>query len=286
MPALLPPPIPLFSCSITRTAGKRSRIAATVPSVEPLSTTTTSRPATDSRHFSIQGRALYVTTTTETSATGGRDGRAPVEDALPEDDCDTRQREQHGHDEEQEAAGERRIGVDAEVAEEADEERLAHADPVDGERDQHHEEEERPEDDVREQRQVDADGTPRGVDPDDPGQLEEHRHGRDDDEGPGMVAVAVDAVVDGPCGRLEAQPSGEGKEEREPAPDATREEDDAGPDRQHDEDRLGPEVGADRVAADREQDAHAGEQERDGAAERPLDEHRAGDRRDLPGMAP
>src|SRR3954469_22454157 len=160
MPALLPPPIPLFSCSITRTAGKRSRIVATVPSVEPLSTTMMSRPTTDSRHFSIQGSALYVTTTTETSTTGRRDGRAPVEDALPQDHRDAREREQHRHNEEEEAAREGGVGIDSEVAEEADEERLAHADPVDGERNEHDEEEQRPEHDVREQREVDADGAP------------------------------------------------------------------------------------------------------------------------------
>src|SRR5437763_4570104 len=130
MPALFPPPIPLFSCSIRRTSGKHSRTAATVPSDDPLSTTITSRRATDSRHFSIHGSALYVTTTTETSATGRRDGRAPVEDALPQDHRDPRQREQHGHHEEQEAAREGGVGIDSEVAEEADEERLAHPDPV------------------------------------------------------------------------------------------------------------------------------------------------------------
>src|SRR5262245_6952957 len=150
MPALLPPPIPLFSCSITRTSGKRSRTAATVPSVEPLSTTITSRPSTDSRHFSTQGSALYVTTTTETSATGRGDGRAPVEDALPQDDRHAGQGEQHGHHEEQETARERGVRVHSEVAEEADEECLAHADPVDRERDQHHKEQKRTEHDVRE----------------------------------------------------------------------------------------------------------------------------------------
>ena len=41
------------------------------------------------------------------------------------------------------------VGVDAELAEEADEERLAHAEPVDRERDEHDEEEQRPEHDVR-----------------------------------------------------------------------------------------------------------------------------------------
>ena len=54
--------------------------------------------------------------------------------------------------------------VDAEVAEEADEERLAHAEPVDGERDEHDEEEQRPEHDVRQQREMDPDRAAGGVD--------------------------------------------------------------------------------------------------------------------------
>src|SRR5258707_11735516 len=107
MPALLPPPIPLFSCSITRTPGKRSRTNSSVPSVEPWSTTTTSRPRTDSRHCSSHGSAFHVTTTTETSGTGIRCGCAPVEDLLPEDHGDAGQREHDRHQEEEEAARER-----------------------------------------------------------------------------------------------------------------------------------------------------------------------------------
>src|SRR5262249_15947782 len=147
--------------------------------------------STDSRHFSIQGSALYVTTTTETSATGGGDGSAPVEDALPQNDRDARQREQHRHDEEQEAARERSVRADSELPQEADEERLAHADPVDRERDQHHQEQERTEHDVGEQGEMDPDRTARRVDADDPRQLQEHRHGCDDDERSWMVAIAV-----------------------------------------------------------------------------------------------
>src|SRR5262249_30661213 len=213
MPALLPPPIPLFSCSMRRTSEKRSRIAATVPSVEPLSTTITSRPPTDSRHFSIQGSALYVTTTTAQSATGAADGGALVEDALPQDDRHAGQREQDGHDEEQETACERGVGVDSEVAEEADEERLAHADPVDRERDQHHQEQQRAKHDVREQGEMDSHGTARRVDADDPRQLQKYRHGSDDDERSRVVAVPVHAVVDGPRGSLEPQAPREWYEE-------------------------------------------------------------------------
>src|SRR5260221_12060800 len=133
MPALLPPPIPLFSCSITRTSGKRSRTSSSVPSVEPWSTTTTSRPRTDSRHCSSHGKAFHVTTTTETSATGMRCRRAPVEHLLPQDHRDPGQREQDRHQEEQEAARKCGVGIHVQVAEKANEERLAHADAVDRE---------------------------------------------------------------------------------------------------------------------------------------------------------
>src|SRR5947199_6269508 len=131
MPALLPPPIPLFSCSISRTSGKRSRIVSTVASLEPLSTTITSRPRTDSRHCSTHGSAFHVTTTTETSGAGTWDGGPPVEDVLPHDHAEPGEREQPGHHEEQEAARERRAGDDAQAAEEARGARLPHGQPVD-----------------------------------------------------------------------------------------------------------------------------------------------------------
>src|SRR4051812_49226703 len=126
MPALLPPPIPRFSCSSTRTSGKRSRTTSSVPSVEPWSTTTTSWPRTDSRHCSSHGSAFQVTTTTERSATSLGNRSAPVEDVLPEDHREPRRGQHDRHHEEEEAAREGEVGVDAEVAEEADEERLAH----------------------------------------------------------------------------------------------------------------------------------------------------------------
>src|SRR4051794_26896100 len=112
MPALLPPPIPLFSCSITRTSGYRSRTSSTVPSVEPWSTTTTSRPRTESRHCSSHGSAFHVTTTTvtETSGCSIGDGRRPPEDVLPQQDRHAGECEEDRHDEEEEPAGERKVG--------------------------------------------------------------------------------------------------------------------------------------------------------------------------------
>src|SRR5262249_42394550 len=132
MPVLFPPPIPRLSCSITRTSGNRSRTRSTVPSVEPLSTTITSSPATERRHCSIQGSAFPVPTTTVRSGTRLRlrHGSPPVEHVLPEDHPQARQREHDRHHEEEEAAGERLVRRDAEVPEEADEERLADAEAV------------------------------------------------------------------------------------------------------------------------------------------------------------
>src|SRR6185312_8309571 len=100
----------------------------------------TSRPATESRHCSTQGSALKVTTTTETSATVGQ-RRAPIEHVLPEDHQQPRQREHERHHEEEEPARERGVCADAELAEEADEKRLAHTEAVDRERHEHDQEE-------------------------------------------------------------------------------------------------------------------------------------------------
>src|SRR6478609_801031 len=188
MPLLFPPPMPRFSCSITRTSGKRSRTNSTVPSVEPLSTTITSSPATDSRHCSIHGSAFQATTTTETSGTSLCYRRAPVEDVLPEDDEQPRHREHDRHHEEQEAAGERLVRGNPEVPEEADEERLANTEAVDGERHEHDEEEQWAEDDVREQRELDPDRAAGRVDRQDSTELQHDGHGRDHEQRPDVIA--------------------------------------------------------------------------------------------------
>src|SRR5947209_851635 len=94
-----------YSVAGRQTVGSPRTDRCSVPSVEPWSTTTRSRPATESRHCSSHGSALYVTTTTVTS--GGSIGhRRPAEHVLPEHDRDPRQRKQDRHHEEQEAAGE------------------------------------------------------------------------------------------------------------------------------------------------------------------------------------
>src|SRR5919112_4789114 len=116
MPALLPPPIPTFPCSIRRTRGKRSRTSSTLPSVEPLSTTIVSWPATDSRQRSSHGSELNATTTTVTSsriALHRSRRRAPH--ALPQDHAEPRQRDRDRQQEEQKADRERRVGVDVDA---------------------------------------------------------------------------------------------------------------------------------------------------------------------------
>ena len=83
-----------------------------------------------------------------------------------------------------------------------------------------------PEHDVREHGQVDPDGAPRGVDGEDPRELKQDGHGGDDEQGPAVIPVAVDPVVDGPGRRLEPQLARERQQEREPAAHRAREEDD------------------------------------------------------------
>src|SRR6266542_104174 len=106
MPALLPPPMPRFSCSSTRASGKRSRTSSSVPSVEPWSTTIVSWPRTDSRQRSSHGSAFHVTTTTETSPSRIGHGRPPH--ALPQDHHQAGERQDEGHHEEEEPAGKAR----------------------------------------------------------------------------------------------------------------------------------------------------------------------------------
>ena len=100
-----------------------------------------------------------------------------------------------------------------------------------------------------------------------------------------MVAVAVDAVVDRPRRHLEPEPPRVREQEREPAPHGAREEDEARSQRGDDEEHLDPEIRPDRVAPDREQQPHPGEHQGHRTADRPLEEDRAGDRRDLARVA-
>ena len=74
------------------------------------------------------------------------------------------------------------------------------------------------------------------------------------------------------------------REAKQPA-DSTREEDDACQDREQDEEHLDPQIGADRVAADRERKPDRREHERHRAAEGAFEQHCPGDRGAEAGMA-
>src|SRR5205809_4628842 len=176
MPALLPAPKPRFSSSIRRASGNFSRTRSSVPSVDALSTTITSAsvPRRLSSERSIQGAALCVTTTALTSgsairfAWNPRAATRPAE-AFPGKNQRARERHQDRDHEEQEPGRERLVGAYPHLPEEADEERLAHREPVDRERDEHHEEEQRSHHVVRPRREVDPDrlaAEPHGQDPD------------------------------------------------------------------------------------------------------------------------
>src|SRR5579862_548 len=239
MPRLLPAPMPRFSWAKTRTRGKRVRTSSRLPSVEPWSTTIVSSPATDSRHRSSHGSALNVTTMTETSPSGIRDrggcAAARTPRSLPQDHAEPWQSEHHGHHEEEEAARERRIGRHGELAEEVDEERLAHGEPVDCERHQHDEEEQRPEHDVGTDGKLDPDRVRRGPDGGDARELCSCGDERDDEQRPKVLAVAVDSLVDEPHDPLDADTPQHRDGEPQHAAHPAGEEDDAGDDRQHDE---------------------------------------------------
>src|SRR5262245_15996161 len=143
MPAFQPAASPSFARSSSVASGKRSRTSSSVPSVEPWSTTTVSCPRTLPRLRSTHGSAFSVTTIAVTSsAIRDRVPRRPSQ-SFPREDDAPRHRHEQRDEEEQEARGERRVRVDADGAEEADEERLPHGEAVDRERDQQHEEEHR-----------------------------------------------------------------------------------------------------------------------------------------------
>src|SRR5262245_39115710 len=135
MPVFQPAANPRFSRASKCTSGKRSRTSASVPSLEPWSTTMVGTPRTLSRHCSIQGSASYVTTATATSGRAASlamldAGARAAADALPREDRATRERHDDRHEEEQEPGRERLVCTHAEAPEEAHEERLAYRDPV------------------------------------------------------------------------------------------------------------------------------------------------------------
>src|SRR2546427_2613390 len=229
------------------------------------------------RQRSTQGSALYVTTTTETRSAMVRAGPPQTAHALPGE------QEAAGHGktkrdgEEEEPGREGAVGAYSQATQEADEERLANGDPVDGERHQKDEKEQRAHHVVRPRREVHLDRLAREPD-------REHTHGLDGEgerehaaEEPGMVAVGVDPLVR----RADRAVEPDEPEQRDGAGEhrtyAPREQRDGEDDRRDYEGELDPEVGADVVLAHGEHEADRGEREGRGAAERPLQKHRAGD---------
>src|SRR6266536_6321079 len=218
----------MLSCSITRTSGKRSRTSSSVPSVEPWSTTMVSTPQSDSRQRSIQGSPFSVTVTAVTSAlTSRRPARASsrrerelatsfeargrrAAEPLEREDHGAGKRERDRDDEEQEAGRERRVGADVQLAEEADEERLAHGEAVDREGHEHDEEEQRAHHVVDARREIDADrlrGQPDGEHADG---LDAERQHADPEQQPRVVPVGVNPLVDRAQRPLDAQPLEQG----------------------------------------------------------------------------
>src|SRR5215203_828193 len=279
MPALLPAPKPLFSCSITRASRNFSRTSPGVPSVDALSTTTTSAPvpARLSSERWIQAAALWVTTIALTAASAigfASDARrARAADALPREDRRARSRHQDRDHEKQEAGSERLVRADAEVPQEADEERLAHGEAVDRERNQHDQEEERAHHVVGPRREVDPDGLPAEPDGEDAHRLQRDRDQQDDDENADVVPVRVHRVVDTGDELVEPDEREDRPPELEQRPRAAREEQEAEEDRRHDEERFDPEVRAHVVVADGKGEADCRQDQRRRTSDRALEEN-------------
>src|SRR5919204_4762359 len=197
MPAFHPAASPRFSRSSSRTRGNRSRTRSSVPSVEPWSTTTVSWASTLARHGSSHGSASYVTTTTATSAMPDARPGKPA-DALPGEDRRPGQRERERHDEEEEARREGAIRVDVQVAEEADEEGLAHGEAVDRERNEDDEEEERAHDVEGPRPERHAHRLRREPDREYPERLHDDRQQEHADEERPVCPVRMDPLVDHP----------------------------------------------------------------------------------------
>src|SRR6187397_3562202 len=79
-------------------------------------------------------------------------------DAVAQHDHRTGEREQQRDEEEEEAGCEGMARADSDASKEAHEERLAHREPVQRERDEHDEEEQRPEDVIDPRIELDTDG--------------------------------------------------------------------------------------------------------------------------------
>src|SRR3954447_7641569 len=280
-PRAQPAARPRFACSTTSTAGKRSRTNTTVSSVESLSTTTVSTPATLSRHCSIHGIALCVVTTTVASTMLDL-GPAAAAHRLPEENSGSGKREADGDEEEEEARREGGVRAHADAAEEADEEGLSHREAVERERHQEDEEEERPHHVVDARAEVDPDGSARGPDRQDAHRLDRGREEEDVQHQAAVRAEVVHALVEGAHRTLDTEPDEQRTHLREQGPRRAGEEEDDEQDRPEDEGPLEPEVGVDVVVADREHEPDRAEKHGRSTADAALDED---DRSEVPGAA-
>ncbi len=122
---------------------------------------------------------------------------------------------------------------------------------------------------------------PDGVDREDARELRGDRDAGDDEQRSRVVPVAVDALVDGPRRRSSAELARE-RQERTASRRRTVREKKTTPATIVPTTKIASiqRYGADRVVADREQEADAREQERHRPADRPLEQDRARDRRD------
>src|SRR6266545_956849 len=289
MPALLPAPKPRFSCSTSRASGNRSRTSSTVPSVEPLSTTISSAsvPRKLSSERSTQGAALYATTIAVTSAIGfaRHAGASGPPQSLPREDQRARRRHHHRDDEEEEPGCEGPIGIDADATEEADEERLPYREPVDGEGDEHDEEEQRAHHVVRPWREVDPNRLAAEPDREHAHRLHSKRDRDHSEQDADVLPVGMESRVDLGDDPVEPQWGEHAPADCKQRAHAAGEEEETQDDRRHHEDPFHPEIGADVVVADGEHEPEGGEHQGRRAADRPLEEHGGGGRVPPPGVA-
>src|SRR5437763_4578349 len=211
---------------------------------------------------------------------------AATAQVLPREDAEPGQRDADDDDEVEEAGRERGVGVDAQVAEEADEERFADGDPVQRDRQQHDQEEERPHHVVDARRDVYADGLAAHPDREHAHYLYAERQREDAEHQGNVLAVRVQALVDRADRAFDAEEPQQRHRPRQQRPQPAGEQNDREQDRSDHEGALDPQVGPDVVVADGEGETDRGEYERRGAAKRPFEDDRGRDRPALAGVAP
>src|SRR3954454_10574580 len=141
------------------------------------------------------------------------------------EDDGPREREGDREQEVEEADDERLVGRNAELREEADEERLPERKAVHSEGDEHHEKEQRPEDEVRQRRKGDTSCATGQIDREDAEDLNGQREGKAASEQPWTVTKAMNACVETAGETLEADRAYDGEQRLERNTGAPREED-------------------------------------------------------------